>query len=50
MAPPDSRRQVSGIVWAKAEAVSRDCKRIYGAAIKKKYIFGTVLEIFKTKE
>ena len=50
MVPPDSRREVGGIVWAKAEAVSKDCKRTFGAGISEKWIFGTVLEVYKTKK
>jgi len=50
MAPPDSRREVGGIAWAKAEAVSKDCKRIYGAGIKDKCIMGTVIQVFRHKK
>lgn len=41
----DPRRVVGGAVWAKADAVSKDCKRIYGAQIKNKWLRGEVLEI-----
>jgi len=50
MAPPDSRREVGGITWAKAEAVSKDCKRICGAGIKDKCIMGTVMQVFRHKK
>jgi len=50
MAPPDSRREVGGIVWAKAEAVSKDAKRIYGAGISDKWIMGTVIEVLSQKK
>jgi len=49
MVPPDSRREVGGLVWAKAEAVSHDCKRIYGAGIVDKWLPGTVLEVISKK-
>ena len=42
---PDTRRQVGGDVWAKAEAVSREAKRVYGAAISRTWVRGTVLEV-----
>jgi len=47
--PPDSRREVGGLVWAKAEAVSRDAKRVYGAAVSEKHLMGTVLEVSVAK-
>jgi hypothetical protein len=41
----DPRRVVRGSVWAKSTAVSRDCKRIYGADCDKIYLHGTVVEV-----
>jgi Transposase IS4 len=41
----DPRRVVGGSVWAKATAVSRDCKRIYGVDCDKIWLHGTVLEV-----
>jgi hypothetical protein len=41
----DTRRIVGGSVWAKAEAVSRDAKRIFGAGIKTKFLEGIVQEV-----
>ena len=45
MAPPDSRRQVGGLCYAKADAVSHDAKRIYGAGLDETWIAGTVTEV-----
>ena len=42
---PDTRRQVGGNVWAKAEAVSREAKRVFGAAVGRTWVRGTVLEV-----
>ena len=50
MSPPvDTRQVVGGAVWAKAEAVSNDCKRIFGAALSKTWLCGTVLSVEKKK-
>ena len=47
---PDTRKIVGGVVFAKAEAVSHDCKRIYGGAgLSKKRLRGTVLEVLSRK-
>jgi len=45
MAPPDSRREVGGLCYAKAEAITHDAKRIYGAGVGEKWIPGTVKEV-----
>jgi len=45
MAPTDSRRQVGGLCYAKAEAVTHDAKRIYGALLDEKWIAGTVTKV-----
>jgi Transposase IS4 len=42
---PDLRRVVGGSVWARAEAVSRDAKRIYGSEVGNTWLHGTVLEV-----
>lgn len=42
---PDPRRAIGGSVWAKADAVSHDCKRIYGAAFASKFLCGVVLSV-----
>jgi len=44
MAGPDSRKQVGGICFAKAEAVSHDAERICGAGIGKMWLPGAALE------
>lgn len=43
--PPDPRRVVGGTCWARAEAVTHDAKRIYGASLAKMWVKGTVLEV-----
>jgi Transposase IS4 len=45
----DSRRVVGGSVFAKAEAVSKDCKRIYGALLGSTWLKGTVLEVISRR-
>ena len=48
MAPAaDTRQVVGGVVWAKAEAVSHDAKRIFGAALSKTWLCGKVLSVEK---
>lgn len=42
---PDSRKQVGGLCYARAEAVSHDAKRIYGASYKETWVAGTVTEV-----
>ena len=42
---PDPRRVVGGTVWAKAEHVSRDSKRIYGSLASKTWLKGLVLKV-----
>ena len=46
MAPRDARQQVGGTVWVKAEMVSREAKRVYGAAVGRTWLPGKVLEVF----
>jgi len=50
MAPPDSRREVGGLVWAKADSISHDFNRTFGARHADKWLLGTVLEAYKTKK
>ena len=45
----DSRVVVGGTVWARAEAISRDFKRILGNQFKTKWIRGIVLSVEKRK-
>jgi len=45
MAPPDSRKEVGGLCYAKAEAATHDAKRIFGAGVGDKWIQGTVTEV-----
>ena len=45
MPPPDQRRVVGGTCWAKAEAVSKNCKRIYGAALDSTWLEGKVIKV-----
>ena len=45
----DSRVVVGGTVWARAEAISRDFKRILGNQFKTKWIEGTVISVAKRK-
>jgi len=49
MPPPDTRRIVDGLCYAKAEAVTHDAKRIYGAATSETWLPGTVLEVINHK-
>ena len=49
MPPPDVRRQVGGTVWAKADAVSREAKRVYGAAVGRTWLRGSVLEVLSRR-
>jgi len=49
MAPTDSRKEVRDIRCAKAEAVSRDAKRIYGVLLSETWLQGTVLEVINHK-
>ena len=46
----DTRKVVGGACWAKAESVSRDAKRIYGAGVSDKWLKGTVLEVQSRKK
>ena len=46
----DSRKVIGGSVWAKATAVSKDCKRIYGALIESTWLEGTVVEVYSEKK
>ena len=41
---PDPRRNVGGTVWAKADLVSREAKRVYGAASQTMWLRGTTIE------
>ena len=45
----DSRVTVGGVVWARAEAISRDFKRILGNQFKSQWIKGTVIQVEKRK-
>ena len=45
----DSRVIVGGTVWARAEAISRDFKRILGNQFKTKWIEGSVISVEKRK-
>jgi hypothetical protein len=45
---PDTRRVIGGTVWARAEAVSHDAKRIYGAQLSRTWLRGTVSAITST--
>jgi len=47
--PPDSRRQVGGLCWAKAEAATHDAKRVFGAALDTTWLAGTVLKAINHK-
>lgn len=47
--PVDTRQAVGGIVWARAESVSRDFKRILGSAFSAKWIKGKVISVDKRK-
>jgi hypothetical protein len=50
MATRDARRVVGGFVWAKADAVSRDAKRIYGRELPNTWLRGTVMEVVSQKK
>jgi len=43
--PPDSCKQVGGLYYARAEQISHDAKRVFGAGYDKKWIAGTVVEV-----
>jgi len=45
MAPPDTRKVIGGLAWARADAVSHDAKRICGAGLGEKSVPGTVLDV-----
>ena len=47
--PPDTRRVVGGICWAKATSVSNDSRRIYGVDAGKIWLRGTVLEVLSVR-
>ena len=49
MAPPDSRQEVGGFVWAPASSVSCDTKRICGSLWKSTWLRGTVLGVHKER-
>ena len=50
MATRDERRIIGGFVWAKADAVSRDAKRIYGKELARTWLRGTVLQVLSQKK
>jgi hypothetical protein len=41
--PLDPRRVAGGTLWARAESVTHDAKRIYGAALPRTWVRGTVI-------
>jgi Transposase IS4 len=45
----DPRQVVGGVVWAKADAISRDFKRILGNQFKTAWIKGAVIQVNKKK-
>lgn len=45
----DTRQVVGGVVWAKADSVSHDSKRIFGAALSKTWLLGKVLSVEKKR-
>ena len=47
---PDPRRIVGGTVWARAEAVSKDAKRIYGSNSSTTWLRGIVLEVITQRK
>ena len=47
--PPDTRRVVGGICWAKATSVSNDSRRIYGVDTGKIWLCATVLEVLSVR-
>ena len=50
MPDTDNRRAVGGSCWAKAEAVSKDCKRIYGARLDSTWLEGKVVKVETRKK
>ncbi len=46
----DTRRVVGGSAWARADAVSKDAKRIYGSKLNTTWLHGTVLEVKTEKK
>ena len=47
---PDPRRDIGGSVWARAEAVSKDAKRIYGTESGTTWLRGVVLEVLTQRK
>jgi hypothetical protein len=47
---PDTRRIVGGAVWARADAVSRDARRIYGSELNNTWLRGNVLEVMTQRK
>jgi len=45
MPPPDSRKHVGGLCYAKADAVTHDAKRVFGAGLETTWLAGTVKEV-----
>jgi Transposase IS4 len=46
---PDTRRVIGGRVWARADAVSNDAKRIYGSEASNVWLEGIVQEVMSQK-
>ena len=46
----DTRRSVGGSVWARADSVTRDAKRIYGNQVGNTWLRGTVVEVVSQKK
>ena len=46
----DTRRSLGGSVWARADSVSRDAKRIYGSQVGNTWLEGTVIEVVSQKK
>ena len=47
---PDTCRDIGGSVWARAEAVSRDAKRIYGIEAGNTWLRGVVLDVMTQRK
>ncbi|CAB9525606.1 unknown protein [Seminavis robusta] len=41
----DTRKKVGGKCWAQAERVSKECKRIFGAALSDTWLEGIVIKV-----
>ena len=46
---PDNRRVIGGHVWARADAVTKDARRIYGTEVTNTWLHGIVLDLISQR-